>query len=73
MSKNKKAGKKRNPNRPKSKNNPVGKRSDPPIDWSAYNEGRRAEGQRYTEWMRGVADKAREITDMPQGRRDWKV
>ena len=73
MSKNKKAGKKRNPNRPRSKNNPVGKRNDPQIDWPAYNEGRRAEGQRYTEWMRRVADTARHIMGMPQGRRDWRV
>ena len=32
LSKNKKAGKKRNPNRPRSKNSPVGKRNDPQID-----------------------------------------
>ena len=73
MSKNKKAGKKRNPNRPRSKNNPAGKRNDPQIDWPAYNEGRRAEGQRHTEWMRRVADKARHIMGIPQGRRDWRV
>ena len=73
MSKNKKAGKKRNPNRSRSKNNPVGKRNDPQINWAEYNRGRRAEGQRYTEWMRRVADKAREIMGIPQGRRDWRV
>ena len=72
MSKNKKAGK-RNPNRSKSKNNPVGKRNDFQINWAEYNRGRRAEGQRYTEWMRRVADKAREIMGIPQGRRDWRV
>ena len=32
MSKNKKAGKKSNPNRPRSKNNPDGERNDPQID-----------------------------------------
>ena len=42
MSKNKKAGKKGNPNRPRSKNNPDGKRSDPQIGWAEYNKGRRA-------------------------------
>ena len=73
MSKNKKAGKKLNPNRPRSKNNPVGKRNDPQINWAEYNRGRRAEGQRYTEWMRRVADKARHIMGIPQGRRDWRV
>ena len=28
-----------NPNRPRSKNNPNGKRNDPPINWSKYNKG----------------------------------
>ena len=73
MSKNRKAGKKRNPNRPRSKNNPVGKRNDPQIDWAQYNRGRRDEGRRYTEWMPRVADKAREIMDIPKGRRDRRI
>ena len=42
MSKNKKAGKKSNPNRPRSKNNPDGERNDPSIDWAEYNKGRLA-------------------------------
>lgn len=41
MSKNKKVGKKRNPNRPRSKNNAVGKRNGP--KWAEYNRGRWAE------------------------------
>lgn len=40
-----------NPNRPRSKNNPDGKRNDPNIDWPVYNEGRRSEGRRYVKWM----------------------
>ena len=32
---------KNNPNRPRSKNNPKGKRKDPEIDWKKYNEHRR--------------------------------
>ena len=62
-----------NPNRPRSKNNPDGKRNDPHIDWPTYNEGRRSEGRRYTEWLPKVADKAREIMCIPQGERDWCV
>ncbi len=67
MSKNRKAGKKRNPNRPRSKNSPVGKRNDPRINWAQYNRDRRDEGRRYTEWMQRVADRARHIMGMPKG------
>ncbi|MBI1658967.1 MAG: hypothetical protein IS632_09405 [Thaumarchaeota archaeon] len=73
MNKNKKAGKKRNPNRPRSKNNLVDKRNDPRIDWAQYNRCCRAEGQLYTKWMRKVADKSREIMGISKGRRDWRV
>ena len=73
MSKNKKAGKNPNPNRPRSKNNPDGKRNDPQINWAQYNKSRQSEGQRYTEWMLKVADMAREILGIPQGKRDWQV
>ena len=73
MGKNKKAGKKGNPNHPRSKNNPDGKRNDPQIGWAEYNQGRRAEGRLYTEWMRVVADKVREIMGKPPGKRYWDV
>ena len=62
-----------NPNRPRSENNLDGKRSDPHIDWSVYDEGRRSEGQRYAKRMPMVADKAREIMCIPQSERDWQV
>ena len=62
-----------NPKRPRSKNNPDGKRNDSHIDWPVYNEGRRSEGQRYAKWMLMVADKAREIMCIPQGECDWWV
>ena len=48
-----------NPNRSRSKNNPGGRRNDPKTDWSEYNKGRRAGGQRYVRWMRRIADIAR--------------
>ena len=73
MSKNKKTGKNPNTIRPRSKNNPDGKRNDPQINWAQYNKSRQSEGQRYTEWMRKVADMAREILGIPQGKRDWQV
>ena len=73
MSKNKKARKKHNPNHTRSKNNPGGRRSDPKTDWSEYNRGRRAEGQRYVRWMRRIADIAREILGIAPGTRDRRV
>ena len=73
MSKNKKAGKKHNPNRTRSKNNPGGRRNDPKTDWAEYSRGRRSEGQRYVRWMRRIADIAHEILDIAPGTRDRRV
>ena len=62
-----------NPNRPRSKNNPNGKRNDPPINWSKYNKGRKSEGKNYNEWMSKIAHKAHEILGIPEGEYDWRV
>ena len=64
---------KNNPNRPRSKNNPKGKRKDPEIDWKKYNEHRRAEGENHREWMRRIADQARKRLGMAPGTRDTRV
>ena len=66
-------GKKHNPNRLRSKNNPVGERNDPQIDWIQNNKSRRAEGRRYIEWLPKVVNKAREIMGIPRGKRDWRI
>ena len=73
MSKNEKAGRKHNPNRPRSKNGHVGKGNGPQIDWAQYNRGRRDEGQIHTERMRKVDYEACHIMGMLKGRRDWRV
>ena len=62
-----------NPNRPRSKNNPDGKRKDPKIDWAAYNRRRKAEGADYDAKMKDLADKAREILGMAPGARGRRV
>ncbi len=62
-----------NPNHARSKNNPGGRRNDPKTDWSKYNKGRRAEGQRYVRWMLRIADIAREILGAAPGTRDRRV
>ena len=62
-----------NPNRPRSKNNPNGKRNDPLIDWPKYNKGRKSEGDYYIAWMPKVANKAREILGIPEGEYDWQI
>ena len=41
MGKNKKVRENPNPNSPRSRNNPVGKRNDLQINWAQYNESRR--------------------------------
>lgn len=73
MGKNKKAGKKRNPNRPKNKNGPDGGRNGPPTDRSAYSGGRRSEGRRFARWMRRTAGIAREILGTAPGTRGRRV
>ena len=62
-----------NPNRARSKNNLVGKRNDPKIDWSEYNKGRDAEGSNYLENLGKIADKARSIMGIEPGTRDRRV
>ena len=73
MSKNKKAGKKHDPNRPRSRNDPDGRRNDPETDWSEYNKGRRSEGRRFVRWMRRIANIAREILGTAPGMCDRRV
>ena len=62
-----------NPNRPKSKNNPKGKRDEPKTDWKEYNGRRKAEGENYSTWMRILADGVREIMGITPGTRDARV
>ena len=61
-----------NPNRPRSRKNPNGKRNDPLIDWSKY-KGRKSEGDYYIKWMPEIANKVREILGIPGGEYDWQI
>ena len=72
MGKNKKA-EKHSPNRPRSKNNPDGRRNGPETNWSKYDEGRRSEGRRFVRWMRRMACIARAILGTAPGTRDRRV
>ena len=68
MSKRSRKSKINKSNLPRSKNNPSGKRNDPDVDWSKYNEGRRSEGRNYARWMPRLADRMREALGVPEGR-----
>ena len=62
-----------NPNRPRSRNNPKGRRKDPPVDWPKYNKRRSKEGVNRKAWFRRLAGEARRLLGMPPGMRDVRV
>ena len=70
MSKNKKAGKNPNPNRPRSKNNPDGKRNDPQIMGPIQQESPVRGPTLHRVDVEGGRHGAREILGIPQGKRD---
>ena len=62
-----------NPKRPRSKNNPKGKRKDPPVDWPKYNKRRSMEGKNRKAWFCRLAGEARRQLGVPPGVRDVRV
>ena len=62
-----------NPNRARGKNNPGGKGNDPPADWFRYNGDRRSEDKRFVQWLRRIAEIAREILGIAPGTHDGRV
>ena len=64
---------KSNSSRPRSKNNPKGKRKDPETDWKKYSRRRKAEGENYREWMHRIADEIRKRLGIAPGTRDTRV
>ena len=62
-----------NPNRPRSKNNPKGKRKDPPVDWPKYNKRRSKEGVNRKAWFCRLAGEARRLLGVSPGMRDVRV
>ena len=62
-----------NPKRPRSKNNPNGKRKDPPVDWPKYNKRRSMEGKNRKAWFCRLAGEARRQLGVPPGVRDVRV
>lgn len=73
MNGNKKAGKKRNPNRPEARTARTARGTARKTYWAEHNRGRRTEGRPYTEWVREVAGRVRHVMGKPPVKLDWEV
>lgn len=66
--KDRKKSKQGNPNRPRSRNNPNGVRQDPPFDYKKYEQNRKAEPDKYANYMKTITRKVRRLLDVPDGK-----